>query len=297
MNFNLRPPRSFELSTRAQKNLAGNALKSYEASEQDLLVKRERLRDPNILPSRSEIFNAFPETPSGPGLSPWIEFSHDKDNTFFELLNREYIAKLSNYIDQRAMQIAEITQKPVTVLEIGAGDGRLTHFLESWSSNPNVDYLATDIDQKEDARWHIKPAFPVTSMDYREALEKYKPDVVISSWMPLGVDFSQAIRDTNTVSEYILIGEDGSTGGCCGDDWLTWGYDSGFDNGYYDDDSGEYITAQANRTPPYVTDGFIYEQLMDISSVQTSRPLSMSYDNPRQGHSSTVSFKREQATT
>ena len=59
-------------------------------------------------------------------------------------------------------------------------------------------------------------------MGVDDALEKYADEftVVIVSWMPQGVDWTEKIR-RKRVKGYILIGE--MWDGCCGDNWLTWG--------------------------------------------------------------------------
>ena len=41
--------------------------------------------------------------------------------------------------------------------------------------------------------------------DCGEALTRHQPHVVLCCWMPLGVDFTQAIRQTPTVQHYILV--------------------------------------------------------------------------------------------
>lgn len=58
-------------------------------------------------------------------------------------------------------------------------------------------------------------------MDYKEALKKYKPDIVISSWMPYTEDWTKDFRTFSSVKEYILIGEPDN--GCCGHPWKMWG--------------------------------------------------------------------------
>ena len=53
-------------------------------------------------------------------------------------------------------------------------------------------------------------------------MKKHSPDIVIFSWMPYQEDSSKDIRKFDSVQEYILIGE--TDGGCCGDEWETWGH-------------------------------------------------------------------------
>jgi hypothetical protein len=61
----------------------------------------------------------------------------------------------------------------------------------------------------------------VDKLDYQTALAKYQPDIVLCAWMPLGIDFTKAIRDCKSTQMYILIGP--KDDGTCGDAWKTWG--------------------------------------------------------------------------
>lgn len=103
---------------------------------------------------------------------------------------------------------------PQLILEVGAGDGILSKIL----SDRGFNIVAVD-----DYSWTFnKRYFKVKKMDYKKALEEYKPDVVLSSWMPLHEDWTPFFRKTKSVKHYILIGE---VEGCVGGDWKdrkTW---------------------------------------------------------------------------
>ncbi|CAI5472410.1 unnamed protein product [Closterium sp. Yama58-4] len=60
----------------------------------------------------------------------------------------------------------------------------------------------------------------VIACDAEEAIAEYKPHIVIACWMPLGVDWTAAMRRQASVREYILVGE--KEGGICGHHLLTW---------------------------------------------------------------------------
>lgn len=104
--------------------------------------------------------------------------------------------------------------KPKLILEVGAGDGTLSKILKDRGFN----IIATD-----NYSWSFrKRYFKVEKIDYKKALEKYKPDIIISSWMPLGTDWTKDFRKTKSVKHYITIGE---VDACCGGDWTdrkTW---------------------------------------------------------------------------
>mmetsp|Transcript_31426 Transcript_31426/g.67567 ORF Transcript_31426/g.67567 Transcript_31426/m.67567 type:complete len:327 (-) Transcript_31426:17-997(-) len=112
-------------------------------------------------------------------------------------------------------------QERVHVLEVGAGDGRLSHCLRVALSerdeHERISVIATDSHASG-----LIPLAQVEIADYRDALAKHKPTVVVCSWMPLGEDWTAVFRACETVTSYLLIGE--TDDGCCGRPWETWGY-------------------------------------------------------------------------
>jgi hypothetical protein len=86
-----------------------------------------------------------------------------------------------------------------TCLEIGAGDGTLTRFL----NEQGVQLTATDTHG-----WSAAVQYPqwVVKLGAREALSKYKPEVVISSWPPAQNDFERNVFNTPSVQLYVVIG-------------------------------------------------------------------------------------------
>jgi hypothetical protein len=84
-------------------------------------------------------------------------------------------------------------------LEIGAGDGTLTRFLQ----NQGVQLIATD-----NYDWSNAIEYPecVIKLDAREALATYTPEVVICSWPPSRNDFERYVFKTPSVQLYIVIG-------------------------------------------------------------------------------------------
>jgi hypothetical protein len=228
---------------------------------------RNKLREPHFLPTHEQITKAFIN------MEEWDEFFFDKKNPVFELWNEEYLNAFSDYFVGRAEEHNASEEKPLVILEIGAGNGRLSHFLRGKLQKkiPKiVKVIATD-----SGDWGLKSDFPVEQLKHDEAMEKYKPDIVIVSWMP-AQDNSKDIRKFDCVEEYILIGE--TSGGCCGDEWETWGFSWGQEN--------------RGENPPYKADGFERQNLDNLSKLQICRT-----DRPGDYyHSSTVSFKRLKGT-
>jgi len=61
----------------------------------------------------------------------WIYFFSNGYRKQCEIWNEEYLEALSSYIASRLTPLLHANQgAPINVLEVGAGDGRLTHFLK-----------------------------------------------------------------------------------------------------------------------------------------------------------------------
>jgi hypothetical protein len=135
----------------------------------------------------------------------------------FEFLTEDFVGGLVEHL--QASQVRLQKQKRMVVLEVGAGKGFLAyHMTERLQkhSGGTIDYVATDI-------WPLQGPFSanIISDDYQAALTKFKPDIVLCSWMPMSMDWSKYFRHHGGVQEYILIGE--ADHGACGDNWETWG--------------------------------------------------------------------------
>jgi len=88
--------------------------------------------------------------------------------------------------------------------------------------------------------------------------------------MPYREDFTEQVRGYDSVREYILIGE--TDGGCCGNEWKTWGY--------------SFIN---EKIPPHELNGFSRHNLDDLSKHQICRTDELG----NYFHSKTVSFRRK----
>jgi len=236
---------------------------------------REKLRDPNFLPTQEQITEAFDGKKILPNFEEWDAFILNKENRVYEIFTKEYMNALGDYLSKRIEELGHSENNPVTILEIGAGNGRLSHLLRralDEKAPKRAKIVATDLFADK-----IKTNFPVENLGYDEALKKYQPDIVICSWMPFDKDFSQDIRSTDSVKEYILIGEDDH--GCCGKKWETWGLPE------YDDEDDK----TDKKIPPYAKDGFYRKNHREMNCLQVCRS-----DTPGQYfHSRTTSFKRK----
>ncbi|EIE19023.1 hypothetical protein COCSUDRAFT_48980 [Coccomyxa subellipsoidea C-169] len=113
----------------------------------------------------------------------------------YEVWTRDYINSLAAYLWRRG---EELGLEHLAVLEVGAGDGRLTAQLQA-------------------ALAQLRPATNCCSVDLRqfvellsceEALGKHRPDIVLCSWMPLGVDWTSSLRACPQVIFHTDLNED-----------------------------------------------------------------------------------------
>jgi len=200
----------------------------------------------------------------------------------YEFVNQEFVDALAIYLCKRLVEFSESIKEEttVTILEVGAGSGKLIHFLSK-----QISYLMEQSDLLSFAKEKLQliacdsslkwiSIFPVKYLDYKDALEEYEPLICICSWMPVGEDWTENFRNTPSIQEYILIGDEI----CCGHQWKSWGIA---------DDDDENL----GKPPPYMRDQFYKEYLDEISQHQICRTdYSVTSDG---NHSRTVSFKRE----
>jgi len=146
--------------------------------------------------------------------------------------------------------IAQVLHKmsPRLILDVGAGDGLMTKLMKARGFN----IIAVD-----NYSWEFRERYAdVIRMDYKKALAKYNPDVVISSWMPLGTDWTPDFRKTKSVKHYIQIGE---VNMCCGGDWedrKTWPIQT---------------ATEATKYALCRTDSIMFSQLEDPNNILSQR--------------------------
>lgn len=134
----------------------------------------------------------------------------------YEVISADLIDGLASWVrSERSRSDA----RPFVLLEVGAGDGRLSLHLRRSLAHSDVRVVPTDSCARG-LRPH--PEAELVRMDYAEAIGEFQPQLVLCSWMPLGHDWTAAIRACSSVRAYALVGE--TDDGCCGRPWLTWGF-------------------------------------------------------------------------
>jgi hypothetical protein len=128
------------------------------------------------------------------------------ENAIFQIYSKEFIETLANQIKKL---------NPKKVIEVGAGDGRLSYFLNKHGVNSKpIDNHAWAKCEDDKNVVHITYPPEVEKIDYRNALRKYNPDLVILCWEELSAKYTQKILDYPSVKYVIWIGE--HAGGCTG---------------------------------------------------------------------------------
>lgn len=150
---------------------------------------------------------------------------------------RESVGSLGNLLH-------ELAGPAGTVLEVGAGNGRLAHFLNQAPGGPVAGrVVATDLfagegfigsfgglglgsDGQAAGAVGVGDGFDggliaaPERLSQAEAVSRYEPRVVVSSWMP-EEDWTAIWRAHPSVQAYVLLGE--ADGGQSGRPWPTWG--------------------------------------------------------------------------
>ena len=180
--------------------------------------------NPNYLPSIKDL-NLLRQK----GL--WNDFIHNNPLGMpFQILTQEFINSFSSFVLQI---IQNINNENINIMELGASNGRLTHFLKQFilqqPTSKSISFKAID-DFSWDKRFfatgdpiYIKKIFEVTNMSVATAM-KENPNIVITSWMPHNEDWTEHMRKNPSVEIFILIGNEND----CGNQY-SWSSDTDFE--------------------------------------------------------------------
>lgn len=112
--------------------------------------------------------------------------------------NRVYNVWNGKFIDALAEEIKRLDDSPM--VEICAGNGKLSYHLRKIGIDMKVtdDYSYEISNEREGL---------VEGMDYQEALEKYRPRVVIASWTPNKSKIPADVMNFPSVNYFVHIGD------------------------------------------------------------------------------------------
>lgn len=184
----------------------------------------KRLRNPLEAPKETDLLQAFnfiPRPKSFRADTDFYSFLFEMyGGHIYEYPTKEYIENLGTDIAGRIKQLGGSKNKPVQILEVAAGFGRLTHLLtQKINQIEGMEGTFTTV-ATDNFTWNNRRIFDrlnlgihVEDMDYETALENYRPDIVIGSWLPskrnkneTNYDLTKDFRHTPSVRAYYLIG-------------------------------------------------------------------------------------------
>jgi hypothetical protein len=158
------------------------------------------ITDPHHLPDVNQVAAAWAHDRRGE-LAHRFYLSGLSDERY-ELYTTEYIEALAQtlitHLDSRPL-----LDTPLRILEVGAGEARLSGFLGEALQKRDQDVEVNACDANAGK---INRVFPIHEMDYREALERFNPHIVLSSWMPSRQDWTPDFRARSDLEGYILVG-------------------------------------------------------------------------------------------
>jgi hypothetical protein len=132
----------------------------------------------------------------------------------YEIYSEESIEKLAIIISAMAAASSVNSNERITILEVGGGNGKLGYHL-----NKKLQQLATNaFDVVITDEIPPSESVSVEKIGYQAAIEKYKPTIILSSWMPYGEDWTTVFRNNPETKAYIMIGDSS----CGGIDDISW---------------------------------------------------------------------------
>src|SRR2546430_11419981 len=114
-------------------------------------------------------------------LSDWYRFCQ-MDNYIFEYSTREYIEKMGGYLAERCTEITTRCAQPARILEVAAGQGRLAFLLTRALGELGVEHSMTAADNFDGPFSRIHPSW-AEELDYKEAIVRDRPHIIIASWI------------------------------------------------------------------------------------------------------------------
>lgn len=197
---------------------------------------RGKLRDPNYLPTLAEVDS----------IRPYL-FDYSEEFGDHEILNQEFIEALALHLTDSIVKFIKRSRQTPTIVESGAGTGRLTHLLSKAvdrrlpKNTPRPTWIPIDTFEAG-----LPINFEVTKMSLQDSLAQHKPDIIIASW-PV-VDVGKAVTEANQtgVKEILLMGEPEI---CAGGSHDVWQDIPGFE---------QNVLTEATRAERGRTDGHRY---------------------------------------
>lgn len=161
-----------------EKGYKGFTQASVDTKHQEEVLKNieQKLHDPRKLLLLEEVDYVVNKRRGFP-------YQRSRERFEYILLTKEYIAVLGNHLLHSIQQCLQHRSTAV-ILEVGAGTGRLTHFLKEFvlghmieTQRERILFVACD-----PGRDHIEALFPVERLTAEQASNKYRPNILLACW-------------------------------------------------------------------------------------------------------------------
>jgi hypothetical protein len=155
--------------------------------EEELLAILEKIKNIDLLPTQEEIKRMFLSV-RNLRHNDWWGIAQDNG------VNNAYSLE---FVETLYTEIKKVSRTPI--LEICAGNGKLSYQLRK----RGVPIMATD-----DYSWGISNGCIVEKCTHKDALTRYKPEIVIASWIPRGASIGFDVLASPSVKYFIDIGDE-----------------------------------------------------------------------------------------
>lgn len=155
---------------------------TYQKALRDSVVEVERL------PTQRECFQALASFSS---IGEWAGFC--EAHGIYQIVHQELIDDISDVLDRLG-----IRSEPI--LEVAAGKGKLSYWLskQGFVTNPVDDFS-----------WDVELSAYVEPLKHDRALAKYRPEVVIGSWVPTSSSILPDVLSFPSVRYFLHLGNPG----------------------------------------------------------------------------------------
>ncbi len=142
----------------------------------------------------------------------WTDYIwHHPNGSEFQIPTKEFVESIADYV---VGVVDKLGREDIKILDVGAGNGRLSHFLEDAivaRVAGNISYRPIDNFSWEGQAsgngspyWFPKH-FPVEEISLEDAIGD-NPNIIISSWMPHREDWTPIFRNCSSVDMFLMIG-------------------------------------------------------------------------------------------
>ncbi len=171
-------------------------------------------------------------------------------NHLYEYPTQELVAGLVGHLATTAEQVKSQTGETFRLLEVAAGQGRLTVAVSQGLHQIGVEHHTLAVDNQDLYGGWSGQAGITKKMDAEDAAKAFLPHSILGAWLPPS-DWTPLFRALPTTQQYIFLGNPEQ----CGTREI-WGVET------------EVSSPDAVYIPEYAADGFEKEEWTELQPVQ-----------------------------